>query len=215
MPVTASRRRLGTKWWGLWTLALLLSLFAFAAFSIGWDNPTIRLLGYVALVVMPFLIRAVVVLGRRAAGAAGERQGGSEALKHTDRAVRIAGIGLVLLGLVLLLAGSPSWATSLRGLVVAMAGVLLVRISLDRAAPAAGSGEAAGFKAIRRFDRLMRAVGIALMPLMAFSLAFLYLDAASGYHQRWPLYTFFIVALASALVWPYLVARAFGKLLRR
>jgi hypothetical protein len=188
----------GPKWWaGAASLALILvSLFGFAAFSVGWDNPTIRLLGYVALVVWLFLLRTGVVLRRRAAGAQGERPGVSEAAKRLNREVRIVGIVLVLLGLFLSTAVHVTWVTRLFGLVVAMIGILLV-------------------KSIRRFDRLMRIFGIALVPLMVFSLASLYLDAVHGYHEAWAVYAFFAVALASALVWTYLVARAYGRWLSK
>jgi hypothetical protein len=195
---------------------MLVSLSAFAAFSVWWKDPTIRSLGYVALVALPFLMRSLVVLGRREASAGTEQPRGSEAVKRTNRGTKTVGIGMALLGLALFVVGllNRQWAVVGLSLLVAMAGVLLVRVSLDHVG-AAGSGGDAIPERIGRFDRLMRTTGVILVPLAAFSLGSLYLDAAHGYREGWPLYAFFVVALASALVWPYLFARAYGRWLRR
>lgn len=200
------------------TAAVLVPAFALAAFSVGWQNPTIRFLGYVALVAMPFLIRAVVVLGRRTTGDGGERPTHPEAAKRPNRATGTVGIGVALLGLALFAVGllSHRWAVVDCGLLVVMAGVLLVRISFDHVAGSPGwAAGVAVSQGVGKFDRLMRAAGIALVPVAVLSLAALYLDAAHGYHEGWPVDTFFAVALASALVWPYLFARAYGRWLRR
>jgi hypothetical protein len=219
VQVTAPRERRGGGRGVPRTAAILVSAFALAAFSVGWHNPTIRFLGYVALLAMPFLLRAVVVLGRRTAGDGGERPTHPEAAKRPNRGPRTVGIGVVLLGLILFAVGllNHRWAVVGCGLLVVMAGVLLVRISFDHVAGAPGGGSAGEVvsEGIGKFDHLMRATGIALVPVAVLSLASLYLDAAHGYHEAWPLYTIFVVALASALVWPYLLARAYGRWLRR
>ncbi len=199
------------------TAQLLVCLFLLAAFTVWKDNPTIQDLRYVGLVVMLILMQAVNVTGRRAA-AQGERSGGSEAAKRPTSGLRTVGIALVLVGLVLVAVGllTHSWTTLGIGLPCAVTGIVLVRLSPDRAPlPATTKGEQAMPKAVRRFDRVMGIIGVTLVPLMAFSTLALFLDAAHGYHEAWPLYTFVAIGLFSGLVWSYLVARAYGKWLRR
>ena len=215
MSVFRIRRGMGAKWWAVWTAQMLVIVFVFAAFTVWQDDSTIHLLGYAALGVMLILFRALVVLGRRTAGAGGKRPVDLEAAKRSNRVFRTVGIALVLLGIVLVAVGFLSHSGAILGLSLggAITGIVLVRHSFDRApSPDATSGEEAVPKTISRFDHLMRAAGIALVPLAVFSFASLFLY---GYHAAWPLYTFVAVGLASLLVWPYLLARAYGRWLKR
>ncbi len=206
----ASRKPRGAKLWVLFTMEMLLCLFAGGAFAGWWGN---FILGEVALVVSFVLLRPLLVLGRRAAGAGADRPGGLQAAKRPKRGLRTVGIALVVVGLVLLAAGflshSGSEAVPGFGLASVIAGILCVWNSFDRV-PSPGTTTA-----VKRFNRIMRIIGIALVPLMAFSTLALFLDAAHGHHEAWPLYTFVAVGLVSGLVWSYLVARAYGKWLRR
>ena len=216
--MSAPRKPRGAKLRALWFGFLLLSLFIIASASVWRDNPTINLLGYCCIVIMPFLYRFLLVSGGRAAGAGADRTEGSQAAKRPNRGTKTVGIVLVVVGIVLFAVGflSHSAAIFVYGLASAILGIVLVRNAFDRVpSPGTASVEEVVPKTVGRFDRIMRATGIALVPLMVLSFAFLHLDAAHGYREAWPFYTFCAVGLASLLVWPYLVARAYGRWLRR
>jgi len=125
------------------------------------------------------------------------------------------GIALLLLGLVGVLVGFRNYLIRLLGLLAIVGGTHLVRISKVHASPFspvtiesdADTGE-------KKLSRLLRIIGIALLPMMGFSGLCLYEDALHGYHQAWPLYLFYGVGLACAVVWPYLFATIFTKILR-
>jgi hypothetical protein len=57
-------------------------------------------------------------------------------------------------------------------------------------------------------ERIMRIVGIALIPLLGVSFFYLHQDALHGYHEVLPVYVFAGVGLACALVWSYLVSKS-------
>lgn len=206
-------RRAGLR--ALRMAAVIVSAFGLAAFSFGWHNSTIRFLGYVALIAMLFLFKAIAVRSRRGAAAGAGQPGAPESANCRYRRMRTVGICVALLGLVLFGIGIAGrrWAVVGWGLLVVMVGTLLVQVSLDHAESATGDRtvDKASRGGLRRFDRAMRTMGIVLVPLAAFSFGSLYLDAIHGYHEGWPLYLFFAVALASVVVWPYLFARAFGR----
>lgn len=143
---------------------------------------------------------------RRAQSTDGGERPVSTALWRSNRMVRTIGMALVLVGIALFVAGSftHSWTPRIYGLLAAFLGVIFVRASFDRMlSPGTGDDEEVP-KAVRRFDRVMWIIGIALVPVAAFSLASLFLY---GYHAAWPLYTFVVVAVICTLVWAYLFAR--------
>jgi hypothetical protein len=57
------------------------------------------------------------------------------------------------------------------------------------------------------FTRLAWAVGIGLVPAVAVSYLYLYRDAVHGGHEVLPVYVFAGVALACAVVWPYIATK--------
>lgn len=213
--MSASNKPRKAKQRALAVAGMLMALFAMGTVTVWKNNPTIEPLGYVALVAMLILLRAFNVSRRRAAGTKGERPGGSEA---SNRVLRTVGILVVLAGLALAAVGllGHFWGVlGFMGLAVAGIGILFVRISFDRPpSPGTASGEEALPKAVRRFDRLALAAGIALVPINVFSFAYLRLDASHGWHQAWPLDTFVAVLLVSIVVWPYLLGRAYVRWLR-
>lgn len=174
----------GAKQWALLTVTLVLLLF-FCASCFVWQN---ELLGDVAFVALLTLMRAHIVLGRRAAGAGGKGPATySEVAEEFVRMEKKVGVGLVLLGLILFAAVSLSWSTRILGLAVVMIGILFMSDS---------------------FNRFMRIVGFALVPLNVFFIGALYLDAVHGHDKVWPVYTFVACGLVSGLVWSYLLGRA-------
>lgn len=105
--------------------------------------------------------------------------------------------------------GSRNYAIRLVGLLAIVVSVRLFRLSNFRSAPAplAPIESEATIRSEERFEHPMSAIGIVLVPLMAFSSYWLYEDARHGYHEAWPLYVFVGLGLICAGVWPYLLAR--------
>lgn len=62
-----------------------------------------------------------------------------------------------------------------------------------------------------RFGGPIGILGILLVPMLGLSYAGLWLDAAYGYNQLWPLYLFGGIGIVCMLCWPYLLARWFYR----
>ena len=202
------------------TLAVLMGVVGAALYAEGYrtHDSAMRQAGSWAIVIGALLAArasAVRARARRARSTDGGERPVPTAARRSNRIIRIIGIGFVLLGIALFAAGSfaHNWTPRVYGLLAAFGGVLFARASFDRVpSPGTDSGEEAVPKAVRRFDRVTRIIGIGLVPLMAFSAVALYHSAATGYHEVWPVYTSFVIAVMCALVWAYLLARLIVRL---
>jgi hypothetical protein len=68
-----------------------------------------------------------------------------------------------------------------------------------------------GFTEEKRFRRLLWVISIALVPLLCVSLILMYVDAANGGNESWPVYVLAGVSLACATVWGGLIANISSK----
>lgn len=112
-----------------------------------------------------------------------------------------------LAAVALLLGSSYSAIRPLAG-IACIAGVYLVRISNSQRSQSLANAPVAGvgFTEQKRLRRRLWVISIALVPLLGVALILMYVDAANGGNQSWPVYIFGGVALACAAVWGGLVA---------
>lgn len=61
--------------------------------------------------------------------------------------------------------------------------------------------------AVKRPGKAIWIISIVLLPVLGISFVFLYNDAATGYHQTWPVYLFAGLGLVCTLCWSYLVSQ--------
>ncbi len=203
----------------LGTVASLMVALGAILFAVGYHNhdSSSREVGLLVEMVGVFLLMRASVVRDRARRAQSQSTDGGETPVPTtsrlNRIIRVLGTGFVLLGVVLFAVGSfaHGWTPRIYGLLAAFLGVVFIRGSFDRMPSPGTSLDKAVPKAVKRFDRVMRVIGIILVPLLPFSTVAFFLTPPTS-HEAWPLYTFLLVGLACTLVWSYLFARLIVRL---
>jgi hypothetical protein len=120
---------------------------------------------------------------------------------------------LLFLGGVCLYLGTNNFQIRMLGLAAIMASTYFVRISRIR------DQSNIPLAKIRDSDvtktpgirRRLWILSLALAPLFGVALLLMYIDAANGYHELWPIYVFVGVGLVCAGVWGCLAAVIVGS----
>ena len=93
--------------------------------------------------------------------------------------------------------------------IACIAAVYLVRMSNVHRSQSLANVPVAGvgFTEEMRFRRRLWVISIALVPLLGVALFLMYVDAANGGNESWPVYVLFGVVLVCAAVWGGLAAK--------